>query len=843
MTSDSNQSGTRRESSASNSTEGGTRREAAGRSAGGPHDDGTRRESGAFATDGSTSYGNSQLLPSLQNSYRFIAELPSGNEAQVLHCFSQDAECDVLIKQYNKGIEPDTSALRSLQQVDLAHVIEIHAFDMDPSSSRFYEVLEWIPDGTLRDSITDDDVAGRLNLVIEELSTAIAGIHDSGVIHRDIKPENVLIRDRGELDLVVADFGIARALEGTKRMTTVAGTIEYRAPETIRSAVAVENRPGADWWSLGIIVAEIYLGRSFFALPDGSRRPVAAIEEDVRRARLDFDQIEDESVRLLCRGLCTHQPEDRWGAAQVSKWLIDPADLSLTVAAESFAQSGGYSATVVFNGEHDNPVDLSSALQDDWKKAERLLFDDTSQELIDQITLACATWDRRDVPEILSRAKLERDTTSGELLARLLIRLDSELRPIYDGVDVRPAALRRNPAGQSVESLQKISTQRILSIWRDLPGMEGAEALDRRWHEMEAAVINHGSSLWTSDIRDAERRRMLFAAINPAVATKGLRSRLKDSEHYHEARRSPEFARLVRRRASVADLALAAAVVDSVGVRVKSGSIAAVSGDRWWSHSGEQQGALAAMWVTLFGIAALGYYLRTEGRLPDIGLAQSTLRWPAAAAVGVAFVGMFLRRTLLIWFPLIATAGAVALVRNPFVWDSFFVTETSESQFAAAVLLAPSLGFFLAAGVTIMKFRGITFPALAAVCGLAFVATLDGPLNWLDQRSTIESAPASAPTTTALPTEVSGVTQLPAAEACFVAQLATFDTWDDAMEAANSGGFVAGPSEWIPGWSPGKWVVFAAFPSVEEAQLAVNAASGYQGVVVEIPAGGDACVG
>ena len=38
--------------------------------------------------------------------------------------------------------------------------------------------------------------------------------HGSGVIHRDIKPENILLADG---HAVVADFGIARAIEQRRR--------------------------------------------------------------------------------------------------------------------------------------------------------------------------------------------------------------------------------------------------------------------------------------------------------------------------------------------------------------------------------------------------------------------------------------------------------------------------------------------------------------------------------------------------------------------------------------------------------------------------------------------------
>jgi putative nucleotidyltransferase with HDIG domain len=100
----------------------------------------------------------------------------------------------------------------------------------------------------------------------EQLTDALAYLHDRGVVHRDLKPENVLIDAAGRVRLT--DFGLAekkQVLETFPSSKLKAGTFLYMAPEQIRGEEADER---SDLYSLGLLLYEACAGSHPFDAPD-----------------------------------------------------------------------------------------------------------------------------------------------------------------------------------------------------------------------------------------------------------------------------------------------------------------------------------------------------------------------------------------------------------------------------------------------------------------------------------------------------------------------------------------------------------------------------------------------
>jgi serine/threonine protein kinase len=54
---------------------------------------------------------------------------------------------------------------------------------------------------------------------------ALDYLHKNSIIYRDLKPENILLDEEGYLKL--ADFGMAKQLQGDEKANSFCGTPEY----------------------------------------------------------------------------------------------------------------------------------------------------------------------------------------------------------------------------------------------------------------------------------------------------------------------------------------------------------------------------------------------------------------------------------------------------------------------------------------------------------------------------------------------------------------------------------------------------------------------------------------
>ncbi|ABG99584.1 serine/threonine protein kinase (plasmid) [Rhodococcus jostii RHA1] len=150
----------------------------------------------------------------------------------------------------------------------LEHPNIVAVYDRGREGDRLWIAMQYV-DGT--DAETAREGApldpARAVRIITETAKALDYAHEAGVLHRDVKPANILLEhprpghpgDPGRV--LLADFGIAKALEHTQHLTKtgmLVASLQYAAPEQFAS-IPLDAR--ADVYSLGCTLFRLLTGQ------------------------------------------------------------------------------------------------------------------------------------------------------------------------------------------------------------------------------------------------------------------------------------------------------------------------------------------------------------------------------------------------------------------------------------------------------------------------------------------------------------------------------------------------------------------------------------------------------
>lgn len=158
--------------------------------------------------------------------------------------------------------EPDKA--RFLQEAQaaaaLSHPNICTIFGIEEHDGHTFIAMEYVEGQTLRDRGLNIPLKQSIEIGIQ-LADGLAAAHEKGVVHRDLKPENIIMRKDGRVQIM--DFGLAK-LKGASRLTkegSTVGTAGYMSPEQVQGQ---ETDHRTDIFSLGVILYELFAGRSPF---------------------------------------------------------------------------------------------------------------------------------------------------------------------------------------------------------------------------------------------------------------------------------------------------------------------------------------------------------------------------------------------------------------------------------------------------------------------------------------------------------------------------------------------------------------------------------------------------
>ncbi|GAA2166096.1 protein kinase domain-containing protein [Actinomadura napierensis] len=172
--------------------------------------------------------------------YRLTGRVGEGAQGTVYLGESDHGE-RVAVKVLRAEIDGDDRA-RTLFDRELAAARRVapfctaRVFAAEAGGDAPYIVSEYIEGPSLRELVAERGPMPEpeLRRLAIGTATALAAIHEAGVVHRDFKPANVLLGPDGPK---VIDFGVARPLEATSAtLTGAVGTPAYMAPEQVSGA-------------------------------------------------------------------------------------------------------------------------------------------------------------------------------------------------------------------------------------------------------------------------------------------------------------------------------------------------------------------------------------------------------------------------------------------------------------------------------------------------------------------------------------------------------------------------------------------------------------------------------
>ncbi|MCD4533289.1 serine/threonine protein kinase [Nocardioides sp. cx-169] len=207
-----------------------------------------------------------------------------------------------------------TREAQAQASLDSPHVVHVYAHG--ESGGRLYIATQLIDGGDLGQLIHSSGPPPlRVALdLIAQIAGGLATAHARGLIHRDIKPANVLVgRRESGLSAYLADFGIARRVDGQSQLTTAGGTLgtpTYMAPELHLGA-----EPGvpSDVYSLGCLLWSAVSGEAPYAGTSDYQIVTAHLEQSVPQLP-ETSLLARETNRILRRAMAK-RPEDRYSSA------------------------------------------------------------------------------------------------------------------------------------------------------------------------------------------------------------------------------------------------------------------------------------------------------------------------------------------------------------------------------------------------------------------------------------------------------------------------------------------------------------------------------------------------
>lgn len=201
-----------------------------------------------------------------------------------------------------------------MAKVNHPHVVGLKAVFDTPAT--LFIVMELVQGGELYEMIVERKTFSEKDTahIMGQVFSALEYLHGIGIVHRDLKLENMLLNDKKNLEVKVADFGLSKLYSG-QALQTACGTPFYVAPDIL---LGTGYGPEVDMWACGVLLYILLSGRLPFHADNDAQLFQLIMEGNLVFKSPQFDSISKEAMDLI-RKLLVVDPKTRLTAKQAQE--------------------------------------------------------------------------------------------------------------------------------------------------------------------------------------------------------------------------------------------------------------------------------------------------------------------------------------------------------------------------------------------------------------------------------------------------------------------------------------------------------------------------------------------